>query len=425
MAEKKETCILHIGAPKTGTTALQFGLATYDDGVSAYARFPTSPDNPNHSEPLTLMGLGPDGVADRVDDYRQWAAGGHTMKWPKSIPMKFFLREGKAPDMAAVQAAFEKSIDDVPHRRIIYSAESLFSGDDSAMGLVAALKDRFELIHGICYLRPCAGGLVSGFQQRLAQTNPALFFADDVVQSLDELTFHDAEYLSRWRELLSGDRLELAVYDRHRMTDGDIVSDFCRRMSLEPSKAQKIKLNQSFSAEATAILATLSHYGDVPRGDPNFTRNKAYFNILMYQFGAGKLGLSDAFASRLFAANGEALDWLDNLCGHDYARSRSKASHEIDRSEDLFEICQDTLPDACKFLRAQGGRAFKRLPQDAEGFARALCEILRQPDPFPKRRLPPSFDAAQYYVLNPDIARTGAKAKDHFLAHGCFEGRFF
>ncbi len=425
MAEKKETCILHIGAPKTGTTALQFGLANYDDGRNIYARFPTSPDNPNHSEPLTLTGLGPKGVTERVEDYRQWAAGGHAMRWPKSIPMKILLREGQPPDMGAVQAAFDATMHDVPHGRIIYSAESLFSGDDSAIGLVSALKDHFEKIHGICYLRPRAGGLISEFQQRLAQTNAVLFFSDDIFRSLDQLTFRDAEYLSRWRDLLARDRLELAVYDRHSMKDGDIVSDFCHRLDLDVAKARKIRINQSFSAEAAAILAALSHFGDVPRDNPYFTRNKAFFNVLMYQFGSGRLGLTDGFADRLFAANESALDWLDKLCGRAYTRLRSKSSHEIDRSEDLFDICRATLPVACGFLQVHGGKAFKRLPQDVDGFARALCNILCQPNPFPKRRLPETFDAAQYFLLNPDIARTRVKAKSHFLAHGCFEGRFY
>ena len=425
MADKKETCILHIGAPKTGTTALQFGLANYDDGTSIYAKFPSQPHNPNHSEPLVLTGLGRDGVAARIEDYRQWQASGEGMKWPKSVPMKVLLREGEPPDMDATLAAFDATVSDVPHRRIIYSAEALFSGDDSARGLMAALKARFDHVHGICYLRPCIGGLVSRFQQRLTQTSQVLFFSDDIFNGLDQLSFQEADSLARWRDLLAEDDLQVAVYDRDSLTNGDIIDDFCHRLKLDVTKAQKIRVNTSFSAEATALLAAMSHFGTVPGDNPHFARNKAYFNVLMYQFGQGKLGLSDAYAGRVLEANADDLDWLDKISGQAFSRRYSRADHMIDRPEGLFEICQANVPMIHEFLRYHGGRAFKRLPADAIALARGVCDILCQANPFPKRRLPASFDPVQYFVLNPDIANSKAKAQDHFLAHGCFEGRFY
>lgn len=425
MIVKKPECLLHIGAAKTGTTSLQFGLSDYDDGESIYARFPTYPDTPNHSEALTLVGLGSEGVDARLADYAAWRKDGTPMQWPNSIPLKIFLREGKAPDMAAARDAFDATISTVPHKRVIYSGEALFTLHGCGRGLIPILNDRFERISTICYLRSCIGGFVSRFQQRLAQTNQLMFFGQASSNDVNLMTFNDAEILEQWLDLVPEDTLTLAVYGKDRLKNGDVVDDFCDRSGLDAARAQKIRTNTSFSAEATAVLATLAKFGNVAHDNPHFAANKAFFNVLMYQFGREKLGVSDRFANRFLEQHGKALDWLDDKMGSAYARDYHAGSFAIDQHEDLFDICASVLPDLRKLLIANGGRAYKKMPLDTEGFATFISNMLAQPNPFPKRQLPASFDARQYLALNPDIARLGIDPKGHFLSHGCFEGRFF
>ena len=47
----KDTIWLHIGTHKTGSTALQRSLATYDDGTTRFARLGT----PHHSAPMAIL----------------------------------------------------------------------------------------------------------------------------------------------------------------------------------------------------------------------------------------------------------------------------------------------------------------------------------------------------------------------------------
>ena len=425
MSKKKQSCILHLGAAKTGTTALQFGLAKYDDGETVYARIPTAPDNPNQSEPLVYAGLSTQDVQARAETYPQWRDDGDRMKRPNIAVMTYMLREGIPPDPQTYQDALAASISAVPHQRVIYSGELLLSNYDAAKGLISFLKTHFSKIEAICYFRPCASAILSRFQQRLTAPNPLVFFAEGMRQDLNQLTFKDADYFAHWKEALSDENLQAAIYSQRVLKNGDVVDDFCERMQLDAYQARRTRTNVSFSAEATAVLATLSYYGNAPSGSVSFGRNKRYFDVLMSQFGKGKLGLSDAFAERLHNANAEALDYVDRECGQAFVRDFDRGSHTIDKHEDLLAICQEILPELTDFLAIQAGERFGKLPRDADAFARALCQILCEPDAFPERRLPTRFNAAQYLVFNPDIARAQVDPKQHFLDHGCFEGRFY
>lgn len=425
MAQKKKSCILHFGTAKTGTTALQFGLADYDDGNTAFARLSTAPDNPNHSEPLVLAGFGEEGIRECADLFPRWDASPDKLRWPNSIPMKIMQRTGHMPNAAAHQAALQASIESVPHDRLIYSGEGLFPNYGCAPGLIATLRQLFEQIEGVCYLRACPGAFLSRFQQRLTASHPAQFFSASLREDLNQLIYNDAKFLKIWKEALAGEPLITAIYDRQDMKNGDIVDDFCDRLNLDVSRAKRIRTNVSFSAEAASAVATLSYFGSAPADAPHFERNKRFLNVLMYQFGKGKLALSEAFANRLHAANEEALDWVDQQCGRPFTRQPGRGDYVIDRHEDLLDICQDLLPELLDFLKRTAGLKLGWRVRDIEGFARALSKRLCEKDPFRKRQLPHGFSAVQYMALNPDIARTGVDPEQHFMMHGCFEGRFY
>ena len=425
MAKKKKSCILHFGTAKTGTTALQFGLTDYDDGETTYARFPISPDNPNHSEPLVVAGFGDAGIRECAEVFPRWNTSPDKLRWPNSIPMKMMQRLNHPPDARAHQAALAATIADVPHDRLIYSGEGLFSNPACAAGLIATLRQSFEKVEGICYLRACPGGFLSRFQQRLTASHPAMFFSDSLRGDLNQLIYNDAKFLKAWKEVLKDEGLTTAIYHPQDMKNGDIVDDFCDRMALDANRAKRIRTNVSFSAEAAAVLATLSVHGSAPGNNPYFERNKRFFNVLMYQFGKGKLTLSEGFADRLHAANKDALDWVDNVCSRAFTRDRDRGDYVIDRHEDLLDICENLLPELVRFLKKTAGLKLGREARSIEGFARSLSQRLCEQNPFRRRKLPIGFSAAQYLALNPDIARIGANPGQHFLANGCFEGRFY
>ncbi len=425
MSIKKQSCILHFGTAKTGTTALQFGLANYDDGETTFARLPIAPDNPNQSEPLVLAGFGEADIQQCIDDYPKWMASGDKLRWPNSVPMKFMLRTKRPPDVQIYKTALAESITSVPHRRLIYSGEALFGNPRCADGLIGQFRENFDQIDAVCYLRTCAGAFLSRFKQRLTAADPVMFYSDGMSQDLNQLIYRDAFYLKQWKEALADENLYLAIYSPKALKNGDIIDDFCDRMKLDASRARRIRTNVSFGAEATAVLATISYFGNVPADNSHFERNKRYFNVLMSQFGTGKLSLSDAFADRLHDANKDALDWIDQQCGQEFTRAYSKGSHVLGKHEDLLDICHGLIPELTEFLVARAGREFRKLPRDIKRFGEHMSRILSEPDPFPTRQLPDGFSGTHYLALNPDLARAQADPEQHFLHHGCFEGRFY
>lgn len=224
--------ILHIGMPKTGTTALQTRLARNSVALRRHGiLYPRVESNISHQF-LSLPLRERTGLPRELRD----------------------IYEGR-PDL--IQRDFQRDWDRVqrqieryrPHTLILSSERLLWVSD---MERAEAFRDRLrqlsEDILVVAYVRQPSSRYLSGVQQTLKGTG--------TFRPPSPIRFR--EQLERYETLYPG-QLRVAAFEREQMRDGDIVADFAGRF-LPPealgllSEKQRVVENETVSAEAMAIM---------------------------------------------------------------------------------------------------------------------------------------------------------------------------
>lgn len=221
--------ILHVGAPKTGTTALQIALADargklHDRGVL----YPGTGDESAHhflALPLDFETMAPRILAQAYGRSALAAMRDFEARW----------------------AVLEGEIRDTRPRQVIMSSEYLFdritaSGFDR---LEARIRRTFDRVTVVAYLRQPSRELASTLQQHI-KLSGKLFVPRPVAWR---------RFLAAWEDRFPGS-VSVRKYEAPSLVGGDIASDFLsavaglgRLQGLKPVSA-----NASMSAEAAAIL---------------------------------------------------------------------------------------------------------------------------------------------------------------------------
>ncbi len=220
--------VLHIGTPKTGTTALQAGLAR-ERGALAAAEvcYPALTGRSGHALLSLTLGTGP--VANRI--LRQHYDGA----WPRA-----------ARDLEAAWSEVEAAAAAGP-RVMILSSEYFFArlNDASAPALRARLARLSADLHIIAYIRRPSEYFLSLAQQHLkrASTIP------------DPAGIDLAGALDRWERHFPG-RVEAVRFERGALRGADILNDFLSRAvpGGAPGIAPAPVINESLSAEAMSVM---------------------------------------------------------------------------------------------------------------------------------------------------------------------------
>ncbi len=223
--------LLHIGSPKTGTTALQRALnlsRRYLAGQGVL--YPTSPYNPYKHEILSS------GLAGR------WRSA------PPGTP------DGAALDAARI-AWLGTVADEVRATRpaaLILTSEALFR--DATPDLMDRLRNELatlgaDEVEVIAYVRQTAPMYLSMVQQRMKASHQILPIGPPRFRGV--LTTY-ARYFGR-------DRMRVAGFDRHLLEGQDIVTDFVARylgdFGIDRAALSKPdQTNESLSAEAMMLL---------------------------------------------------------------------------------------------------------------------------------------------------------------------------
>jgi hypothetical protein len=242
--------ILHIGHPKTGTTALQSVLsANAATLLRAGVLYPTASDPGYHKHILSKPYLT---GTENPTLHRRTGTRGDALA---EISLRYWRR------LRAECAA-------TPHERLVLSCEGFFVRSER--------PDFRQRLGAICDHVTVAAYLRSPAKRVLSQMNQNL-------RMFREFVLPPAEYYRPVLEtyMLGGfETLSLNVFDPAQMADGDIVTDFVRKYlpeNLPPLVRDQVeRSNESVSNEALTILAELParwNLTESSRGDPR--RGKA------------------------------------------------------------------------------------------------------------------------------------------------------
>jgi len=257
MERKIETCILHIGTEKTGTTTLQGFLALNRDKFLEKGYFiPTTlspyPDIANH-ERLTTYALNP---IKTTDDLRV-AAG---LKTSDDVELhRANIVEGLRSELGNLGC--------IPNT-LLLSNEHCHSRlvEDGEVALLKAMLGEFvNNFRVVVYLRPQHDLAVSLYSQALR----AGHFDIDILPDFDRMGkywvrkryFNYLDLLTRWSAIFGVDNIIARIYSKEELVSGSIIDDFMSVIEVDASNLTKPgNLNPNISGDLQPVLNAFNRF---------------------------------------------------------------------------------------------------------------------------------------------------------------------
>ncbi len=279
------SCFLHIGTNKTGTTSLQVAFHGFEDAHLV------CPDlgRPNQSVPLV------NAFHSHPEDYRVNRRGGVS---PSAV----------RAERGAVRAQLAKAIAGTG-KDILLTGEGLSNALPAAdvAGMRDWLHPHFDRIRVIAYLREPRSLLPSLLQQRLR--------SDGQVLRDPGLSVGYRRRLGGWLAALPREAVDLVQFHPDHLQDGDLLTDFSRRLGVAPPPGPAVHRKTALSAKAFAVLYLYRHARGRVRGTAEVAANEAVVDWLK-RFGTTPLGLGPDFTEALLAGpEAEDIAWAEAALG--------------------------------------------------------------------------------------------------------------
>lgn len=226
-------CIIHIGMHKTGSTSIQESLRGFSDDKFLY---PVLGNAANHS--LAIFSLfGTHGGRHHL----------HRANGRDAAAVRAYNR--------AVEADLEKAIEESRGRTLLISGEdiSVLPRHD-----LEKLRDYFQArvdaVEIVGYVRSPAGFIASGFQERVKGGLEEWAGPEQIYRS-----YRDS--FGRFDEVFGRENVRLWKFDPKAFPGGCAVQDFCSRLGIELPAERILRLNESLSRQAVALLYIYRKFG--------------------------------------------------------------------------------------------------------------------------------------------------------------------
>ena len=244
-------CILHIGTEKTGTTTLQRWIRENRDGLADHGVFVPSAFGQLEHVHLVSFGMG------NRRFFSPLARAGIT----RPAQRKAFRVE--------LKERFEEELSGLADdTTVLLTSERCFSNlhkENEIDRLVTMLESFFDQITVVVYLRP-QHDLCSSLYSTALKNG----FVDWEILPSDESTMPQLDYyasLDRWGQRVGIENVNVRLYDRSELADGDISTDFVSNVLQMDMNDFELVPNQNESLSLEAQLFLLKFNEVVPRFD--------------------------------------------------------------------------------------------------------------------------------------------------------------
>ncbi len=228
-----QTLTLHVGASKTGTTAIQGFLGRNRTWLRK--RGIVVPDSALRD-------------GREVDGCHTWfferPAGDGTERAAELAENvdKLFARDGV--------------------RQVVISAENLSNPDSEALSWFDDVVGRYDT-EVVIYLRRQDDWLLSSWQQWYAKIEPD--FRTWLAASAGTLGDWRV-VIEQWERIVGRERIRIRLYERHNLVDGDVVADFAQFLRVDepvPNTASEGAANPSFTEAIVSLVPGSAFFEDV------------------------------------------------------------------------------------------------------------------------------------------------------------------
>lgn len=323
------TCVLHVGMAKTGSTSIQATLAA----------LPPSPGFVflQHGEANAARALSAAFMSD-AERYRPNRKRGHDAQQ--------LQRKGRQ-----ALARFSQSLsDDV--RMAVLSSEMIPGFDhDTLVAMRDWLRQRFDRIRVLAYVREPAGYMESMAQQSLKNGNGEI----DLERRYPDYRGH----FEPLEQVFGREAIEYRLFEPAALHQGCVVRDFAREIGLSLSEDAVVRVNEGLSRRAVALL--LIYRQRFPRfghGPHAMRRNRALVRWLSGLSGP-KLRLSPTLLRPVIEAHAEDLAWISARLDAPLApRYAEESPDQLRQVEELLQLDPTTLD----WLQRQTGEAPRHHP---------------------------------------------------------------
>jgi hypothetical protein len=309
-------CWIHIGMHKTGSTSIQVSLAKERD------------------------------LADwkyiKVEGRRNMGGVLYAMFASDPTRYHWFQKQGRtSADIVAEGARLReelgREIQKSPESNLVISGESLTLIDEK--GLVemdAFLRNFFDEIRVIGYVRPPIGFKVSFFQQRVKHSNCDFDFNDFQLQY--------RKRFKKFDDIFGRENVLLRKFEPETFRNGCIVMDFCDQIGMAAPDASEIeRINESLCREACGILYAYRKFGpSYGVGKDVIKENKRLLAPLLKMQGS-KFIVASSLVKKSIQSEYKDHKWMEKRLGVSLGESRSVDRAAVASEEGLLEIRQDSV----------------------------------------------------------------------------------
>jgi hypothetical protein len=338
---KKELVWLHVGTHKTGTTAIQTGLKSFDNGVTRYARMGSA----NHTAVMSALFNPKQG--QKMLKGRQGIAG-HSATLFTAICRKMLLRELSGPA-----------------KELVISGESMITfNQDSMQKLADFLTSHTKAVRVLVYVRDPVSYASSALQQRIQGGQSDLSFCIPLFR----------KRLMTSVKVFGKPAIEVVQFDRGAFGAGGVLADAARRIGIEVPADSTALANESLSSGAIGLLY---FWNRTPGALIGSIRRQAARNALIEVLSKavpGRFRLAPSVArSGIDPAD---MDWLFRNFNIDFRHcltSPDAAQTDIFTEADLRAAQDAALPD---LIAHMNGIGITNLPPDADAIMDRLFNVM-------------------------------------------------